>query len=128
MDYNLSIKKINEINLVSYYNFCIKSEHGTFINFFFKIPNENNFIIDVDNKLVNELVKFKNELADDMSCKFIFYDADNLLRFIAYNNTNRLFCVGMLVEDLSFDVNIAISDTTRIFFCEEINQFLNNKR
>ena len=128
MDYSLSIKKINEISYISYYNFCINSDHGTFINFFFKVPCENNFIIDIDNKLVNELIKFKNDLADDISCKFIFYDADNLLRFIAYNNTNRLFCVGMLVEDLTFDVNISINNTTRTIFCEEINNFLNNKR
>lgn len=138
MDYSLSIKKINEVNLnneqninIRYYNFFIESEHGTHINFLFKILIYNETIIfdlDENNKLINNLILFKNSLVDNLSCKFIFYDTNNLLRYIAYNDINRLFCLGILIDELTVDVNITISDNTRQQFSNEINEFLNNKR
>jgi hypothetical protein len=136
MNYNLSINKLKEIDLennikLRYYNFRIDSDNCVYVNFFFKVLVNNDqilFDIDKNSKLINELVKFKDLLADNLSCRFIFYDNDNLLRYINYNNSNQTFCVGILIEELTFDVNLAISDTSKNQFCEEINEFLNNRR
>jgi hypothetical protein len=136
MNYNLSINKLKEIDLennikLRYYNFRIDSDNGVYVNFFFKVLVNNDqilFDIDKNSKLINELVKFKDLLADNLSCRFIFYDNDNLLRYISYNNSNQTFCVGILIEELTFDVNLVISDTSKNQFCEEINEFLNNRR
>lgn len=136
MNYNLSINKLKEIDLqnnikLRYYNFLISSDNGVCVNFFFKVlVNDELLIFDVDkdSKIIENLVKFKDLLVDNLSCRFIFYDNDDLLRYISYNNSNQSFCVGILIEELTFDVNLVISDITKNQFCEEINEFLNNRR
>ena len=136
MNYSLSINKIKEIDVensikLRYYNFRIDSDNGVCVNFFFKVLVNNDLIlfdIDKNSKIINDLVIFKDLLADNLSCRFIFYDNDNLLRYISYNSSNQSFCVGILIEELTFDVNFAISDISKNQFYDEINEFLNNRR
>lgn len=129
MDYNLIIKKLqqnNETN-IAYYNFYIEGNHGVFVNFSFKLLL-NNSELDKNNKTIIDLIQFNNSLIDNSDCKFVFYDADNILRYLSYSSGSRSFCVGILVEELRFDFNIVISDGSRQLFYDEINQFLNNER
>ncbi len=127
MDYNLSIKKIheNKDTNVNYYNFYIQSNHGVFVNFSFKLMLDL-LKLDTNNKTITDLVQFSNSLLDNLDCKFIFYDADDFLRYISYSTGSRSFCVGILVNELTFDFNLIISDNTRQQFCGEIKEFINN--
>jgi hypothetical protein len=133
MDYQLDIIKIKEMNnndyIIRYYNFLFTNENSISINFVLAVlVNEGQLLFSFENnvKLLDDFIDFNNKLKDDIDCQFLFVDNNNLLRYINYQNSTKTFSIGMLVNELTFDVNIKISDNSRLQFNGAINNFINS--
>lgn len=133
MDYQLDIIKIKEINkndyMIRYYNFLFTNENSISINFVLAVlVKEWQLLFSFENnvKLLDDFIEFNNKLKDDLDCQFLFVDNNNLLRYINYQSSTNTFSIGMLVNELTFDVNIKISDNSRLQFNEAINNFINS--
>lgn len=133
MDYQLDIIKIKEINkndyMIRYYNFLFTNENSISINFVLAVlVKEGQLLFSFENnvKLLDDFIAFNNKLKDDLDCQFLFVDNNNLLRYISYQSSTKIFSIGMLVNELTFDTNIKISDYSRLQFNESINNFINS--
>lgn len=133
MDYQLDIIKIKEMNnndyMIRYYNFLFTNENNISINFVLAVlVKERQLLFSFENnvKLLDDFIDFNNNLKDDIDCQFLFVDNNNLLRYINYQSSTKTFSIGMLVNELTFDVNIKISDYSRLQFNEAINNFINS--
>lgn len=133
MDYQLDIIKIKEINkndyMIRYYNFLFTNENSISINFVLAVlVKEGQLLFSFENnvKLLDDFIEFNNKLKDDLDCQFLFVDNNNLLRYINYQSSTNTFSIGMLVNELTFDTNIKISDYSRLQFNESINNFINS--
>jgi len=133
MDYQLDIIKIKEMNnndyMIRYYNFLFTNENNTSINFVLAVlVKEGQLLFSFENnvKLLDDFIDFNNKLKDDTNCQFLFVDNNNLLRYISYQSNTKTFSIGMLVNELTFDINIKISDYSRLQFNEAINNFINS--
>jgi hypothetical protein len=133
MDYQLDIIKIKEMNnndyMIRYYNFLFTNENNTSINFVLAVlVKEGQLLFSFENnvKLLDDFIDFNNKLKDDIDCQFLFVDNNNLLRYISYQSNTKTFSIGMLVNELTFDINIKISDYSRLQFNEAINNFINS--
>jgi hypothetical protein len=133
MDYQLDIIKIKEMNnndyMIRYYNFLFTNENNTSISFVLSVlVKEGQLLFSFENnvKLLDDFIDFNNKLKDDTDCQFLFVDNNNLLRYISYQSSTKTFSIGMLVNELTFDINIKISDYSRLQFNEAINNFINS--
>ena len=133
MDYQLDIIKIKEMNnndyMIKYYNFLFTNENSISINFVLAVlVKERQLLFSFENnvKLLDDFIEFNNKLKDDLDCNFLFVDSNNLLRYICYQTNTKTFSIGMLVNELTFDVNIKISNNSRLQFNESINNFINS--
>jgi hypothetical protein len=133
MNYQLDIIKIKEINkndyMIRYYNFLFTNENSISINFVLAVlVKEGQLLFSFENnvKLLDDFIEFNNKLKDDLDCQFLFVDNNNLLRYINYQSSTNTFSIGMLVNELTFDTNIKISDYSRLQFNESINNFINS--
>jgi hypothetical protein len=133
MDYQLDIIKIKEMNnndyMIRYYNFLFTNENNTSINFVLAVlVKEGQLLFSFENnvKLLDDFIDFNNKLKDDTNCQFLFVDNNNLLRYISYQSNTKIFSIVMLVNELTFDINIKISEYSRLQFNEAINNFINS--
>ena len=105
------------------------NENNTSINFVLAVlVKESQLLFSFENnvKLLDDFIDFNNKLKDDTDCQFLFVDNNNLLRYISYQSNTKTFSIGMLVNELTFDINIKISDYSRLQFNEAINNFINS--